>query len=98
MEPTSIYDTVASLRHRISHRKFELFDLNITIGYESASRGPLLGVENCDLLGNSIVPSSKSVPPRRGHDRVTLQIEVFEKIREPGDEASGDHHWSELVD
>ena len=42
---------LASLRHRISCRKFEYFVLNITISYESASRGPsdpLLGVENCN--------------------------------------------------
>ena len=54
--------TLASLRHRISHRKFELFNLNVTIGYESASRGlsdPSLGVENCDSRGNSIVPLSR---------------------------------------
>ena len=48
----------AGLRHRISHRKFEVLDLNVIIGYESASRGssvPSLGVKNCDLHSNSIM-------------------------------------------
>ena len=61
--------------------KFESFDLNVTISYESASGGPsvpLLCIENCDLHGNSIVPSSKSVLPGCGHDRVTVQIAVFD--------------------
>ena len=79
-----VQQRVGWLERRISHRKFEFFDLNITISYESASGGPsvpLLLVENCNLHGNSIVPTSKSVPPGRGHDRVTVQITVFDTQR-----------------
>ena len=58
------------------------FDLNVTISYESASGGPSvpsLCIGNCDFHGNSIrMPSSKSVPPGRGHDRVTVLIAVFD--------------------
>ena len=42
---------LAGLKHGISHQKF---DLNVTIGHESASRGPSvpsLGIENCNLHG-----------------------------------------------
>ena len=69
---------LAGSRDGISHR---IFDLNVTTSYESASGGPsvhLLHVKNCDLHGNSIVPTSKSVPPGRGHNRVTVQITVFD--------------------
>ena len=79
---------LAGLRHRISHQKF---DLKVTISYESASGGPSipsLGVENCDLHGNSIVPSSKSVPPGpHGHNWITLQITVFEACSEGAESA-----------
>ena len=66
--PYMVQQRVGWLERRISHRKFEFFDLNVTISYESASGGPSvpsLRVENCDLHGNSIVPTSKSVPPGR---------------------------------
>ena len=59
-----VQQRVGWLERRISHQKFEFFDLNVTINYESATGGPLvpsLRVENCDLYGNSIVPTSKSV-------------------------------------
>ena len=73
------------LETQISHRKFKFFDLNVyTVGYESANRGPSvpsLRVENCNLHGDSIVPTSKSVPPGRGHDLVTVQIDVFDSNR-----------------
>ena len=45
---------LAGLRHGISHQKFKLFDLNVTISYESASQGPIvpsLGVKSRDLHG-----------------------------------------------
>ena len=62
---------LAGLRGEISHRKLEFFELK---GCESASGGPSVGspcVENCNLHGNSIMPTSKSVPPGHGHaDRV----------------------------
>ena len=69
---------LASSRGEISHRKLEFFELK---GYESASGGPSVRspcIKNCNLHGNSIVPTSKSVPPGRGHDRVTMQITVFD--------------------
>ena len=75
--PYMVQQRVGWLERRISHRKFEFFDLNVTISYESASGGP---VKNCDLHGNSIVSTSKSVPPGRRHDRVTVQIAVFEEL------------------
>ena len=66
----------------ISHQKLEFFDLN---GCESASEGPsvpLLRVENSDLHGNSIEPTSKSVSPGpRGHDLVIMQISVFDSYQ-----------------
>ena len=65
----------------ISHRKFEFFDLNVTFHHESASGGPSvpsMRVENCNLHGNSIMPTSKSVPPGRGHDWLTV---VFDSYR-----------------
>ena len=69
---------LASSRGEISHRKLEFFELK---GCESASGGPSvlsLCVKKCDLHGNSIVPTSKLVPPGRGHNQVTIQIAVFD--------------------
>ena len=43
----------------------------------------LLGVENCNLHSNLIIPS---VPLGRGHDRVTLQLQFL--TRREGAEAS----------
>ena len=54
---------LAGSRDGISHRKLEFFDLK---GCESASGGHSVRspcVENCNLHSNSIVPTSKSVPP-----------------------------------
>ena len=82
---------LAGLRHRISHRKFELFNLNVTIGYESASRGPsvpLVGVENCDLHSNSIVPTSKLVPPGCSMDTIKLSCKLQFLTHSEGAEAS----------
>ena len=78
--PYMIQQLVGWLQRHISHRKFKFFDLNVTISYESASGGPsvpLLRVENCDLLSNSIVPTSYSFPPGGAHNEVTVQITVF---------------------
>ena len=64
---------LAGLRHRISHRKFELLDLNVTIGYKSArgdASASLLCVKNCDLRGNSVVSTLRWNRLRRWHDRV----------------------------
>ena len=52
-----------------ANQEFEFFDQYVTIGYESASGDasiPFLRVENCDLHGNSIVPTPSL---RRGHYR-----------------------------
>ena len=72
---------LAGSRGEISHRKLEFFKLK---GCESASGGPSVRspyVNNCNLHDNLIVPTSKSVPPGRGHDRVTMQIAVFNSSR-----------------
>ena len=68
-------------------RMFEFFDWYVTIGYESASKdasAPLLRVENCDLHGNSIVSMPRWLwwnRLGREHDRVTVQIAVFNTQR-----------------
>lgn len=49
--------------------------------YVSVSGGPSipsLYVKNCDLHSNSIMPTSKSVPPGHEHDWATVQIAVFD--------------------
>ena len=49
--------------------------------YESASGDvsvPFLRVENCDLYGNLIVSTPRWNQLRRGHDRVTVQIALFD--------------------
>ena len=69
---------LAGSRGEISHQKLKFFELK---GCESASGGPSVRspcVKNSDLHGNLIVPTSKSVPPGRGHDQVTTQITVFD--------------------
>ena len=71
---------LANLRHGISHLKFEFFDLNIIISYESTSRGPSvpsLGVENCNLHDNSIVPIYVQVS-FIWVNLVTMQMGVFD--------------------
>ena len=75
---------VGRLEIGISHRKFKFFDLNVTIGYESASGSPpipSLRAKNCNLHSNSTVPMSMLVPPGHGHDRVTVQIAVFDSYQ-----------------
>ena len=77
---------LASLRHRISHHKFELF---VTISYESASGGPSdpsLGVENCNLHSNSIMTH-----PSRFHlgvDMIELPCKLQFLTRSKGAEMS----------
>ena len=70
------------------------FGLNVTISYETASGVPSVPsfcIENCDLHVNSIrVPSSKSVPTGRGHDRVTVQIAVFDQYVTIGYESASE--------
>ena len=82
--PYMVQQRVDWLERRISHRKFEFFDLNITISYESANRGhsvPLLCVENSDLHGNFIVCTPRWKQIGCGHNRVTEQITVFDTQR-----------------
>ena len=67
------------------YQEFKFFDQYVTIGYESASGDasvPFLRVENCDLHGNSIVSTPRWNRLRHGHDRVTVQIAVFNVARE----------------
>ena len=65
-------------------QEFEFFDQYVTIGYESVSGDvsvPFLQVENCDLHSNSIVSMPRWNRLRCGHDRVTVQIAVFDTRR-----------------
>ena len=82
--PYMAQQRVGRLETQISTESSSSFDVKVTIGYESANGGPSvpsLRVESCDLHGNSIVPTSKSVPPGCGHNRVTVQIAVFDSYR-----------------
>ena len=87
--PYMVQQRVGWLERRISHRKFEFFDLNVTISYESASGGPsvpLLRVENYDLHGNSIVPTSKSVSFHLGMNTIELPCKSQFSTRSEGTE------------
>ena len=67
---------LAGTRDGISHRKFEFFDLNATINYESANGGPslsLLCVEHCNLH-NSIISTPRWNRLGCGHNRHTERM------------------------
>ena len=79
---------LASLRGENSHQKLEFFELK---GCESASGGPSVRspcVENCDLHGNSIVPTSKLSRFHLGVDTIELPCKSQFLTRRKGIEVS----------